>query len=62
MHGVFLYAAEKSRLSKLQHQAKNHRLTLCNMLDMPLLADSSLFTFFNKLAFNKVDFLCELGV
>jgi hypothetical protein len=51
---VFLYAAKKNGLSKLLHQAENHRLTLCNVLDMSLLDAASLCTFSNKSLFDNV--------
>jgi hypothetical protein len=51
---VFSYAAEKNGLSKLQHQAENRRLTLCNVVDMSLLDAASLRTFSNKSVFDDV--------
>ena len=51
---MFSYAAEKNGLSKLQHQAENRRLTLCNVLDMSLLDAASLCTFSNKSLFDNV--------
>ena len=47
-------AAEKNGLSKLQHQAENRRLTLCNVLDMSLLDAESWRTFSNKSVFDNV--------
>ena len=52
-----LYAAEKSRLSKLRHQAENRRLTLCKVLDISLLDAARLRTFSNKSAFDNVSSL-----
>ena len=46
-HGVFLYAAKKSKLSELHHQAEICRLTLCKVLNMPR-------TLSNKSAFEDV--------
>lgn len=54
MNGVFLHAAEKSGLSRLQYQDKNRRLTLCNVLDMSLLDAPSSFTFSNRSSFDEV--------
>ena len=53
---MFLYAAEKSGLSGLHHQAENYRLTLCKVLDMSLLDSASLHTFSNKSAFDDMSF------
>jgi hypothetical protein len=44
---VFLYAAEKRRLSERHHHAENCPLTLCKVLDMSC-------TLSNKLAFDNV--------
>jgi methyl-accepting chemotaxis protein len=41
-------------LSELQHQAKNHRLTLFNVIDMSLLDAKSFFTSPNKSTFEDV--------
>jgi hypothetical protein len=59
VHGFFLNAVEKSELpvGESQHQAENHRLTLCNVLDMSLLDAARLCTFSNKSAFDEVSTL-----
>ena len=44
---MFLYAAEKRRLSKRHHHAENRTLTLCKVLDMS-------HTLSNKLASDDV--------
>jgi hypothetical protein len=54
VNGVFLHAAEKSGLSRLQYQDENRRLTLCNVLDMSLLDAPSSFTFSNRSSFDEV--------
>ena len=56
---MFLYAAKKSGLSELQHQAENHRLTLFNVPDMLLLATASLRTSSHNSSFEDVSWVFE---